>query len=352
MKKLHTILFVLGFAFLVFLMLRMGIGQLWQELTLLRWGLIPIILAEALAELCHALSWRCCFSGPDRRMPLGRLFRIHLAGYAMNFLTPTASVGGDVAKTALLAGDCRGTDAVAATLIGKLSAGVGHLLFVVAGCVLLLPVRQVAPALRIALLLGGAALAAGIAMFFTLQRRGRLGHFLRPLMARWACAKTLERLAPPLARLDATLKTFYRDRLRDLTASVLWHLLGYAIGIFAVWYFLFQLDDQANIAAAARIWCLALWIDLVTFAVPLNLGVLEGGRILAFKTFGYGALPGMAFAMATRLAQLLVAAIGLVAYGALLARRPGPRPMRGFKMLANAPAMKPMNPELPMNCNR
>jgi len=63
-----------------------------------------------------------------------------------------------------------------------------------------------------------------------------------------------------------------------------------------------------------------LWFDLVTFAVPLNLGVLEGGRVLAFSAFGFGGVVGMTFGVAARVAQLFWAGVGLVIYALLIVR--------------------------------
>jgi hypothetical protein len=321
MKKVHATLLGVGLAFLAFLIWRTGIHQIWQQLTLLGWGLIPIILAEGVAEFFHTISWRYCFSGMHRRIPLPSLFRIHLAGYAVNFLTPTASMAGEVAKGALLVGDRKGTEAVAGVLIGKLSFGLAHLLFVILGLSVVLPGLQLSPALQLLLFLSGGALAAGIGAFLRLQKQGKLVGVLKWLIARRIFAKALQPFVKPMERVDEVLKAFYRERPWDLARSVFWHLLGYGVGIFSVWYFLFLLNKDPGFVAAARIWFLTLWIDLVTFAVPLNLGVLEGGRLVAFRSFGFGAVPGMTFGIVTRLAQVFWAGVGLINYALLITWR-------------------------------
>ena len=320
MKKLHTLLLALGLSFLVFLIWKTGIRQLWRQLGLLGWGLIPIVIAEGVAEVFHAISWRYCFSGPHRRISLVRLVRIHFAGSAINFLTPTASLAGEVTKAALLAGNRHGPEAVSAVMIGKLSCGLAHLSFVAIGSIVLLPVLQLPPALRAPLLLGSAALAAGIVIFLLLQKRGKLGGFIRWLAARSVFGKSLQGFALAMVRVDETLKDFHRERPWDLARSVCWHFLAFAVGIFSTWYFLFLLGERHGFMVAARIWVLVLWFDLVTFAVPLNLGVLEGGRVVAFRAFGFGALPGLTFGIVTRLAQLFWAGFGLLNYALLIAR--------------------------------
>jgi hypothetical protein len=314
----HAVLFTVGLIFLVYLVLRIGVYQLWRQLTMLGWGLIPLILAEGVAEFFHAISWRYCLIGSHRRIPLLRLFRIHLAGYAVNFFTPTASVGGDATKAALLAEHRRGPAAIAAVLIGKLSFALGHLLFVILGAVIVLSELQWPPALRTVLRVGVVLMAIGIIIFLFLQEEGRLAAIPRWLVKQNVCAKTLQRFVRPMESVDAILRRFYREHPWNLAWSVCWHLLGYSVGIFATWYFLLLVEGHASVAAAARVWFLAMWIDLMTFAVPLNLGVLEGGRLVAFRTAGFGVLPGMSFGLVTRIAQLFWAGAGLVNYALLI----------------------------------
>jgi hypothetical protein len=104
---------------------------------------------------------------------------------------------------------------------------------------------------------------------------------------------------------------------------VFWHLLGYSVGILQTWFFFTLLHQNASLALAASAWFLGLWFDLLTFAVPLNLGTLEGTRIISLKALGYDALLGMTYGVAIRLAQLFWAGFGLANYG-LLATRPLP----------------------------
>jgi uncharacterized protein (TIRG00374 family) len=317
-RKVHNVLFALGLIFLVYLLLRTGVRQLWQQLTMLGWGLVPIILAEGVAEFFHAVSWRYCFNGSPKSISLTRLFRIHLSGYAINFFTPTASVAGEATKAALLSERRGGTEAVAAVLIGKVSLALGHLIFVSFGSVVILTGLDWPPMLRALLILGIVLLGAGILVFLDLQIQGKLAAFPRWLVARNICAKTVQRFVHPMEQVDETVKVYYRERPWNLPLSVFWHLLGYTVGIFTTWYFLNLVEGHAGFAAAARIWFLAMWIDLVTFAVPLNLGVLEGGRAVAFRMIGFGILPGMTFGLATRAAQLFWAAMGMLSYALLI----------------------------------
>jgi hypothetical protein len=116
---------------------------------------------------------------------------------------------------------------------------------------------------------------------------------------------------------------FYRDRPRDLAVAVAWHLVGFPVGILQTWLFFALLDQPASFTVAASVWFLGLWFDLLTFAIPLNLGTLEGSRIVTFRAVGYQALQGMTFGVTLRLAQLVWAIYGLINY-AMLASTPAP----------------------------
>ena len=102
MKKFHTFSLILGFILLVVLIRSIGLKGLWQDLTLVGWGLLPLILIEGVADIFHTIGWRYCLSAPHRTLSFFRLFRIRMAGGAINYLTPTAALGGEVTKGTLL----------------------------------------------------------------------------------------------------------------------------------------------------------------------------------------------------------------------------------------------------------
>jgi len=66
---------------------------------------------------------------------------------------------------------------------------------------------------------------------------------------------------------------------------------------------------------------LGMWFDLITFAMPLGLGTLEGSRIVALRAVGYNVLLGMTYGIGLRLAQIFWAVIGLANYALMASRR-------------------------------
>jgi uncharacterized membrane protein YbhN (UPF0104 family) len=320
MKKLHTALLVLGAGFLLFLVWRIGLEELWRELVSLGWGLVPLVLAEGVAEMIHTVGWRQCLSEPHRSLPWAFLFRTRMAGYAISYVTPTATLGGEVTKAALLASHRRGPEAVSGVLIGKVCFALGHLLFVVVGSAVVLWRVKLPPALFGAMLLSSGLVASGIAGFFLLQKHGKLGGLVRWLAARKVGGRVMEKAAQDITAVDEALKAFYRERPEGVLLAVCWHLLGDSVGIVQAWLFFSLLKQDASLTTAASSWFLGMWFDLLTFAVPFNLGALEGTRIVALKAIGYNALVGMTYGVMLRLALLFWTGFGLVSYGVLASR--------------------------------
>ena len=318
MKKLHTLLLVLGAAFLVYLVRKTGIGELCRQVGMLGWGLVPLILSEGMAEFIHVAGWRYCLSGPHRSLSMVHLFRIRLAGYAINFLTPTAAMGGEVTKAALLASNHRGPEAVTGVLIGKFCFAFAHLLFVVGGSVIVLWRIDLPRALWLGMTISGGLIAAGMAAFLLIQQHGKLGGIVRWLVLRKVGGPSLQQAAQRISEVDEALKAFYRQRPGDLLKALCWHQLGYSVGILQTWLFFNLLHQDISWLLAAALWFLGMWFDLLTFAVPQNLGTLEGTRIVALRAIGYSSLLGMTYGVALRLAQLFWSVVGLTVHALIL----------------------------------
>jgi uncharacterized protein (TIRG00374 family) len=315
-RLFHFVLLAIGGAFLAYLIWKIGPREIWRELTSLGWGLIPIVMAEGIAEMIHTLGWRHCMNEPYRNLRWFFLFRVRMAGYAINYLTPTATLGGEVTKGTLLASAHKGPGAVTGVLIGKLCFGFAHLLFVLTGSIFIVATVKLPTALWVAMLFSSALIASGIGIFFVIQKRGKLGTMVRWLAQRKLGGRLLQKAAAGITEVDEALKSYYRERPGELLRAIGWHFLGYSIGIAQTWFF-FSLLHRTSWVVAAATWFLGMWFDLLTFAMPIGLGTLEGSRIIALKAVGYNALLGMTYGVALRLAQLFWAAAGLVIYAFL-----------------------------------
>ncbi|MBW2305635.1 MAG: flippase-like domain-containing protein [Deltaproteobacteria bacterium] len=324
MKKFHTYSVLFGIILLALLIWKIGPKALWRELALLGWGLVPLILIEGVADIFHTLGWRYCLTGPHRSLPFFQLFRIRMAGSSINYITPTATLGGEVTKGALLASNHGGTDAITSVLIGKLAYALAQLLFVAFGTFFILWKIHLPPGIWPAMLVSSSLLAAGIVGFLIVQKAGKFGAVARWFVTHNLGGKALETLAGHLTTVDEELKCFYTQRPGNLPFAIFWHIVGMACGIVQAWYFLLLLTDHGSFFIAAGIWFLGSWFDLLTFPIPLGIGIQEGTRVLALKAVGFDLALGLTYGVVLRLEQIFWAGVGLLLYATLLsAKREG-----------------------------
>jgi hypothetical protein len=321
MKKFHTWSILIGVALLGALVWTIGPEALWRDITLLGWGLVPLVLIEGVADIFHTLGWSHCLSGPHRRLSFWRIFGIRMAGTSMNYLTPTASLGGEVTKGTLLSLHHHGAEAATAVIIGKLSYALAQLIFVVAGSVVILYGVDLPVGVWIAVLGGSSVLGAGIIGFLLVQKYGKLGAVIRWAVSRKVGGRALKNAAEGITQVDQSLKVFYREQPRDLPLSMLWHIAGLTCGIVQSWYFLYLLTGQSSLLMGAGVWFLGSWLDLMSFAVPFNIGVLEATRVAVFRVLGFQSALGLTFGVSLRIEQMFWAGVGLLIYLGLLSEQ-------------------------------
>jgi hypothetical protein len=150
-----------------------------------------------------------------------------------------------------------------------------------------------------------------------MQKYGKLGAFLRWFVNRRLGGRRVKKLALHITGVDEKLQLFYQSRRADLLLSVFWHIAGMACGILQCYYFLLVLTDHASLSVAAGLWFLGTWFSLLSFALPIDLGVMEATRVIAFVVFGLQSSLGLAYGVTLRLEQLFWAGVGLLIYAML-----------------------------------
>src|SRR5262249_48495598 len=94
----------LGLALLLTIVGQVGLAGLVRDLRLIGWGLIVILLVEGLNVLFNTWGWGLAFPAGERTVSSRRLLAARLAGDGVNYLTPSATVGGELLRVRLLGG--------------------------------------------------------------------------------------------------------------------------------------------------------------------------------------------------------------------------------------------------------
>jgi uncharacterized protein (TIRG00374 family) len=321
-KWLHRGALALGVALFIWLLASIGIEPLWREAADLGWGVVVIVAIEGFADLIHTSAWRMCFWPRYRRSPL-QLWGAHLAGNAINFLTPTATLGGEVVRATLLPAHIPNTEVAASLTINRLTETISDLTISLIGVAVVLLVADVPLGAQLGIVAAALLLSAGIFGFLLAQRNGRLAGWLgsHPIVARLLGSDRGNRLARGAGEFDRRLASFHSQVPGAVAGSVGLHVTGLSLGAVQLYLFLVLVGMPHDLRSVAVVFTVAKALDMAAFVIPARLGAQEGARVLAMSLVGIPASFGLLFSLVLRLEQVTWTAIGLAAYAGLAGSR-------------------------------
>jgi putative membrane protein len=316
LQLVERLLLLGGLLLLGFLIYQLGARDVLVNLRLVGWGIVPIVAQEAFAYVANTLGWLTAFPSGGRRVPFPALLQARIAGDAVNYVTPTATLGGEFVRTRFLQGQANPTAIMASVAVAKLAQTVGQIAFVIVGLAIILDETPLPSRIRYGLLAGLAAFTTMAVALVFVQRRGMFAPLLG-VAQRLGFAAHAPELMRRLRHLDAEIARFHLDANGAFLVSAFNFFLGWAMGIVEIYLILWFLEAGPSLQRALTIEVLSVAIDGMLFFVPLKAGTQEGGKVLIFTLLGLDPAKGLALGIVRRIRELTWASIGLL----ILSRR-------------------------------
>lgn len=299
-----------GVVLLVVLIHELGGAAVVANLRLIGWGIVPIVLQELVSYAANTLGWLAAFPRPRPPIPLHQLCAARMAGDAVNYVTPTATLGGEFVRTRFLRGRAPNTALVASVAVAKLAQTVGQITFVVLGLIIVLDDTPLPATIRHGMLAGLTAFSALVIGLVVLQRRGMFAPLLR-LVERVGLPKRAPEVMRRIQYLDAEIARFHSNANGAFFLSCAGFLAGWTMGVVEMYLILWFLGVPVTVHRALTIEVLSVAIDGMLFFVPLKAGTQEGGKVLIFTLLGLDPAKGLAAGIVRRIRELTWASVGL-----------------------------------------
>jgi hypothetical protein len=312
-----------------------GTEALVRDLGAMGWGLAAVLLVESLGVLLNTGGWALAFPSGERSVSAPRLFATRLAGDGVNYLTPSATVGGELLRLRLLGPQVPVTLRLLSVSVAKIGQSLAQAVFILLGLAIVLPGLLVARgwlgwtgAIALAVLASAIALAHWAAFVWAVGR------------GFWATARGALRRV----RLGWVLPASWAARGRDLDAALArlgpWRaaaslgcfVAGWTVGAAEIYLILHWIGGAVDWRTALALETGSVLIDGILFFVPAKVGTQEGGKVVLFAALGLSPARGLTVGVVRRIRELAYAGLGLAALGWLTARpaplsaRPSPRP--------------------------
>jgi putative membrane protein len=295
-----------------------GFGKVAGAFAEIGWkGLIGLCLTYLVPVALLAAAWLVLDPGAPPAKTLLTFYFARLVRDASGELLPFSSLGGFVfgARAAILGG-VEPAVAISTTVADVTAEFIGQLGFTALGIALLWyrpgPQGENQQLITSSILgLGAGVLAA--AAFILLQRRAT-----RPIergVARWAPSALAQTSA-----VVASLHELYQKPARLTLSSVL-HLSAWVLGGVGVWAGLWIAGHHLSLRTIMGVESLVYVVRTVTFAMPMGLGVIEGGYVVVGGLFGLSPEFALALSLIKRVRDIAIGLPALAIWQAMEGRR-------------------------------
>ena len=313
MRRLQLLLLVIGILLFGYVVQKAGVSQIAQGLWMVGWSFAGVFALELVIDVLHSEAWRWCM--PNRGHVVSRFDTVltRTAGVALNVLTPTATVGGEVVKGLLLRRWIPLVDGFASVVVDKLTFAFGQALFLCLGAFAVFTGLTFDGRERTLTLVVLAVWLAAVIAFFALQKAGmfRVGvGFVRTLFGGGAM---LERLPGEAAAFDEKVAGFLTHHRYELAMSVALHFVAQLTRVPQYYVAMSALGLEPTAATCFTTAAGLVFMEATMFLIPARLGVFEGGNAIIFTRLGYTVADALVVSFTLRLSELASAGLGLVA---------------------------------------
>src|SRR5690348_5145465 len=171
MRRLQTLIILLALGFYVWFLSRFGLPDVVRYVRYVGWGLAFTISLEAVARVANTLGWRLTITDYPAGLSFGELFVARIAGEAIDYVTPSAQLGGQFVMAMMVRAKLAMAIGLATVVIASLAEALGQIGFISGG--LLVGLRLEAGVQHLLLpALGGLGIAIALAgIFFAVQMK-------------------------------------------------------------------------------------------------------------------------------------------------------------------------------------
>ena len=312
MRRVETSLIVIAICFYVWFLAHYGPRQVFGYISLVGWGLALTIALETLSRVANMLGWRVTIEDYPPSLGLLELFAARIGGEAIDYVTPSAQLGGQFVMAVEVRDKLPMPTGLATVIVASLAEAVGQIVFVSIALVISLRLIPINAELFWSIVFGFALAVALAGGFFFIQMK-------RPFSHLWRAAAKLDighintnEIRAFADEADAVLIDFYARHRWRLLLSCLCYLAAWSFGPLEIYILLRLLHQPATFQVALLVEAVGLLIERATFLIPAKLVSQEGGKALILGMLGYPAGIGFVVGFLRRIKEMVWVLFGLL----------------------------------------
>jgi hypothetical protein len=312
MRRVETFLIVIAIGFYVWFLAHYGPGQVLGYVRLVGWGLALTIALETFSRVANTFGWRVTIADYPPRLAFIELFAARIGGEAIDYVTPSAQLGGQFVMAVEVRDKLPMPMGLATVVVASLAEAVGQIVFISIALVISLRLIPIDANLYWSIVSGfvlAVALAGG---FFFIQMKRPFSHLWRAAAKLDIGRINTDEIRASADEADAVLIDFYARHRGRLILSCLCYAAAWSFGPLEIYILLRMLHQPATLQVALLVEAVGLLIERATFLIPAKLVSQEGGKALILGMLGYP--PGIGFVVGflRRIKEMVWVLLGLL----------------------------------------
>ena len=318
-NKYHNYFFLIGVLVLAFMVYKLGIQTIYENLRNTGWWFIPIFGIWIIVYFFNAWSLNIIITDgtpESKKVKISQLMKLTISAYAINYMTPL-NIGGEPYKALKLKDDLGTHKATSSVLLYVMMHYVSHFFFwLISIPVFIFIMPEVSGVIQIVLWAVFLSCVMLILWAYSVFTKGVIKNALS-IATRFPFVGRKIRLYRDknqhhLNEMDLLISDLYTNRKKDFFASLFVELISRYISCFEVYFMAIPLAFDLSFIQSYLIVSIATLIANIFFFAPMQMGTREGGFVLATTTLALPAGIGVYIGLCTRIRELFWIMIGVL----------------------------------------
>ena len=294
-----------------------GVDNIIDNLEKTRFWLVPIIGVWFIVYLFNTFAYKLTLNDIDHKIPFWNMFAVNLSSFALNYITPFVSLGGE-AYRAVAYKDKIGThESVSSAVLFNMLHTLSNFMFWVSGIICYIFILTDYSTYFTIMLISLTVLIVMISMLLLMHKNGIFGtviHVLSKINLMSGLLKKYDSKIQSLLVIDEQIIDFYRHRKRDFYKALAWEYIARVVASLEIFFILNSISYEVTIFQAIYINAISSLIMNMTFFIPMELGTRETSMYLALGSIAGDPVLGVYVSVINRFREFFWIFIGLISF--------------------------------------
>lgn len=318
-NKINTVFFIIGLLILAYMIYKIGAATIWENIVKTGWWFIPVIGSWLVIYGLNALALKEIIYEkhlPSTKIPFLNVLKITISGYAINYITPVAPLGGEPYRIMEFKDRLGVTKATSSVLLYTIMHMFSHIVFWLVSIGLILFAFELTTQLLVGCAVTFLVFTLLILWVVRMYRRGLTITTFRALARLPFLQKKIngfiDRNYKNLEEIDRDILELFSQRRGTFYMSLLYEFMARVVGCFEIYFVAVAIGANISIVDSLIVSSGSSLFANMLFFSPMQLATREGGFVLAVQSLGLAAGVGIFISLVTRIRELVWILIGLL----------------------------------------